>query len=255
MQDPHLSNGYGYWRGSQYQTPQPIVGVYLTDPSHPEGLGDYQEFREMAREFDVVAHTEMQSVRMEAIRRLSGGVGKIAMADGTMTDATYLSALLDSHPNVVDLAPAVDPLSDEPIDDGGRALQAVRDAVITQGIDQKDPNDPDARYLLTDYVYANTAQWHQIMSAGLIGDGYYLKHGRPMTSMLVVAPFEHGDLGRKLVVSGLPTSLAFPNGVTINNPDMLFARQEYAEDVNAGSYALALDRGYVPREAFRGAAY
>jgi hypothetical protein len=245
VEDFKLGNGFGYWRGSKYHDIVPYVGVYLTDPSRPEGLGDYQEFKELAGDFDVVVHSEMQSVRMQEIRRLSGGVGKIALQDGTETNATYLSALMDSHSLVLDLAPAIDLLTGEPIDRAGKALQAVRDTVVAQGIDQKDPNDPDLTYLATDYVYANTLQWHQSMSAGSVAENYFAQHGRPLTTMLVVAGHEHGDLGRKLVVSGLPA----------DRIDVAFARPEYAEDVNTRSYAVALDAGYIPHEALRGAEY
>jgi hypothetical protein len=244
MKDFKLGNGYGYWRGQTYNDAPPFVGVYLVDPTTPNGLGDYREFRDMAADFDVVVHNDTLSVRMEHVRRQAAGrgVGKVALEDGVETDATFLSALLDSHPRVVDLAPPVDLLTGEPIGVHGRALGAVRDAVIAQGLDQKDPTDPDLTYMATDFVYANTAQWHQVMSAGNVAEGWYPEHGRLLTSMLLLTTPENADLGRKLVVSGLPRK----------NVDVAFALQEYADDVDTRAYALALDHGYIPHEALRG---
>lgn len=57
VNDPKLSNGYGYWRGSQYHDAPPKVGVWLADPTHPDGLGDFAEFAELACDFDVVAYS------------------------------------------------------------------------------------------------------------------------------------------------------------------------------------------------------
>jgi hypothetical protein len=243
MSDFTLGNGYGYWRGRKYDENAPFVGVYFVDPSKPEGLGSYQDFRELASSFDVVAYDATQALRMEDVRRRSSGIGRIAMAGGTESDATFLSALLDSHPNVVDLAPPVDLLTGKPASDTGRGLQAVRDAVIGQGIDQKDPADPDLRYLATDYIYANTVQWHTVMRSGNVAEDM----GRRLTAMLVVLPHEQADYMRKLVVSGLP-------GERI---DFRFARPEYDLDHNAdtSSYAFALDRGHIPAEALRGTQY
>ncbi len=248
-----LGNGYGYWKGSKYFDVPPLIGVYLTDPTRPDGLGDYAEFCDLASNFDVVAHSGMQSARMEQVRRLSGGLGKLVVANGVQFNGQYLAGLQESHSLVVNLSPAVD-TAGRPTTPDGRALQAVRDAVITQGLDQKDPNDPDLTYLATDYVHANTIQWHDVLSAGAVGDSYYSKYGRPMTSMLVVAPYEHGDLGRKFVVSGVPPEFEV-DGQTYPAVDVRFARPEYIDDPNTGSYALALDHGYIPHEALRDAQY
>lgn len=241
VSDFQLGNGYGYWRGRKIDENPPYVAVYLVDPSRPGGLGPHREFRELAEHFDVVAYDTTQAVRMEDIRRRApGGVGKIALAGGVESNATFLSALLDSHHTVVDLAPPIDMMTGKPANDAARGLQAVRDAVVGQEIDQKDPNDPDLRYLATDYVYANTSQWHTVMASGNLAE----RMGR-LTAMLVVLPHEQADFMRKLVVSGLPQERI----------DFRFARKGYDIDhnVNTGSYAFALDRGYIPYQQLRDA--
>ncbi|HEU4913976.1 MAG TPA: hypothetical protein VFT16_01030 [Candidatus Saccharimonadales bacterium] len=48
MGDFTLGNGYGYWRGRKYDENAPFVGVYFVDPSKPEGLGLYRDFKELA---------------------------------------------------------------------------------------------------------------------------------------------------------------------------------------------------------------
>jgi hypothetical protein len=148
---------------------------------------------------------------------------------------------MDGHPNVVDLAPQADLFTGE-LSPVGRGLQAVRDVVIGQGLDQKDPNDPDLTYLTTDFIYANTVQWHDFMRAGNVA----AEIGRPIASMLFVVSHEMGDIMRKTVVS---------SGLTIDERNYAFARPEYADDPNTSSYAFALDRGHIPHEALEGTQY
>lgn len=253
LEDYKLGNGYGFWRGSKYFSPPPLIGVYLTDPTKADGLGDYESFCDMAANFDVVAYSGMQSARMEQIRRMRGGLGRMVMRNGVEFNGQYLAGLQESHSLVVDLSPAVDERN-RPATPDGRALQAARDVVVGQSFDQRDPDDPDLTYLATDYVYANTLQWHNVLSAGAFGDSYYSKFGRPLTSMLVVAPYEHGDLGRKFVVSGVPPEFEM-NGETYPAVDVQFAHEAYVEDPNTASYALALDHGHIPHEALPGAQY
>jgi hypothetical protein len=245
LDDFRLGNGYGHLRG--FKLPgnadkAPLVGIYFTDPSHPAGLGDYAEFKDMAGNFDVVAYSNVQSVRLEEMRRRTGGMGKIALNNGVEVDATYASALLDSHPKTVDLSQLVDPITGEPMNNVARGIQAVRDAVVGQGLDQKDPNDPDLTYLATDYVFANTVQWHNVMSTGSLAE----RMGRGLTSLLVVLPYEMGDYLRKMQLSGQPESTT----------DFMYARPEYhwQNNEDASSYAVAHQFGHIPREALKGAA-
>jgi hypothetical protein len=245
-----LSNGYGYWKGSKYFDVPPIVGVYLTDPSRPDGLGDYENFSDLASNFDVVVRRDIRSARIESKIRVAGGMGNVAVRNGVEVNSTYDAMLIEAHNNIVSLAP--------PTEEAKRALQAVRDAVTGQEFDQADPNDPDLTVLATDFVSEDTQQWHDVLAAGLVGDGYYRQHGRLMTSMLVVAPYEAGDLGRKLVSSGVPMELTFdtPTGPqTFDNVDVSFALPELTENEDARSYALALSLGYIPHEALSGAEY
>ena len=236
VNDNKLGDGYGYWQGMRYGE-QLFIGFLFTDPSSPAGLGDYRQFKDMASNFDLVVHSETQAVRLERLRGASRR-GSIPVSETVQIDATYRSALIDAHPNVVDLAPQPDPFSGE-LSRVGRGLQAVRDAVIGQGIDQKDPSDPDLTYLSTDFIYANTVQWHDFMRAGTVA----AEIGRPIASMLFVVSHEMGDIMRKTTVS---------SGIALDERNFVFARPEYAEDVNTRSYALALDHGYIPHEALEG---
>jgi hypothetical protein len=242
--DFSLGNGYGHLRGLKFSDNAenaPFVGIYFTDPSNPAGLGDYNAFKEMASDFDVVAYSNVQSVRLEELRRRTSGVGKIAL-NGVEVNATYSSALLDSHPKTVDLSQLVDPLSGEPASELARGIQAVRDAVVAQGIDQKDPSDPDLTYLATDYVFTNTVQWHNVMRTGSLAE----RMGRELTSLLVVLPHEMGDYLRKMQVSGYPAA----------KTDFMYARPEYHWENNheTASYAVAHQFGHIPREALNDAA-
>jgi len=241
-----LGDGYGMWQSFRYGQARPLVAVYMTDPSSPEGLGDIEELRNIMGDADIVVHSEVQAVRAEEVRRLANPVGRIALG-GIERKATYRSTLEDMAQSVgksiVNLAPEIDPFTNR-LDEGGLALQAVRDAVVGQGLDQKDPNDPDATYLATDLVYANTVQWHHLMKAGLeIEKWRTAHHGLVPASMLMIAPMEHVDIARKLVESGLPGENIIPGA----------AHDEFFADDLYIPYARVLDAGFIDKAWLEGA--
>lgn len=242
--DFNLGNGYGYWIGSKHRNSPLLACVCLTDPQSRHGLGDINEFRDLAGNFDVVALDPTPSVRMEHIRRARDGIGNLVMHNGVMVDETYLAALSESHNLVVNIAPNYEAETGRYMTPAGRALREIRTQVEFEAMGQ-DQNNPDLAVLAGDYVYANTSQWHQAMAAGLIGDGYYLKHGRPMNSILILTSHENGDLGRKLVRSGSDLETTFVE----------FATEQIKHDENTHSYAEALARGYIPHEDLQGAEF
>jgi hypothetical protein len=243
-----LGDGYGMWQSFRYGRARPAVTVYMTDPVSPDGLGDLDKLYGVMEDVDIVVHSEVQAVRAEEVRRLANPVGRIALG-GVEHKATYRSTLEDmaqsAGKNMVNLAPEIDPLTGG-LDEGGLALQAVRDAVVGQGLDQKDPNDPDATYLATDLVYANTVQWHHLMKAGLEIERWRTAHnGLVPASMLMIAPIEHVDIARKLVESGLPGENIIPGA----------AHDEFFDDSLYIPYARVLDAGFIDKAWHEGAEY
>lgn len=242
--DFELGNGYGYWQGSKYAG-NIAVAVLLTDPTSKHGLGDYDTFKDIVSGFDYVGYANTQSVRAGEIRRRNVPLlGSMTASGEVVTDDTYMSTIMDvagQHGKpLFNFDPSAD-IFGQPDTAASRGLQSVRDAVTGQGIDQKDPNDPDLTYLATDYVYANTLQWHGVMSAGVKVEGLQREYKGQGESVLLLVPAEHGDTGRKLAVSGVQNIMAE------------YARPEYRSDTTNGSYAFALDRGHIPKAQLRGA--
>lgn len=188
----------------------------------------------------------MRLERIRSLRRAERGIGEMVVHNGVAYDEGFLARLHDASSLAVDLSPELD-ISGHPAYKPGKALQAVRDVVELRAMDQLDPQDPDLTLLAADMVYANTLQWHTAMAAGLVGDSFPQRQDQAMGTMLLVVPYEHGDLARKLVVSG----------VLQDNVDVRFGapHMDVDHDLDANSYAVALDRGYISRKYLRGAQF
>jgi hypothetical protein len=207
MGDYDLSNGYGFWRGTKY-IGDITVGVFLADPSSPDGLGDH--YQEISDSFDAIGYATEQSVLQTELRRQVGAdIGK-AVVSGVVHSSfsdRILSAAAQSNSLVFRFDPsravdaATSSMDGAPDTPDGKALQAAADIVRLEAMMQ-DVENPNLRLSMADLAYTNALQWHLAMRAGHELEKLYDEYGELPTSLLLIVSREHGDIGRKLTACG-----------------------------------------------------
>ncbi|HSD55621.1 MAG TPA: hypothetical protein VLA92_00550 [Candidatus Saccharimonadales bacterium] len=237
MEDLTLRDGSTYLaRAARFGLQR--IGVYLTDPSSPEGLGDQEELDEAFRSHDAVGYTSERSVRFS--KRPGDVAGGLAVGAEVSASNGYNERLLDvlgRHNNhVFDIGVPCDPINLAPTTQAGRALRVARDMVVAEGISQAGSGNPDLVYMGMDMVHANTLQWHQALRTGCGLESTLAEYGRMPESVLLVVPVEHSDLARKI---GAVTSVEVRC-----NP----ARESFGSNQDYVNYMEILEQGYVPHD-------
>ncbi|MEK7153155.1 MAG: hypothetical protein AAB834_04355, partial [Patescibacteria group bacterium] len=133
--DVDLGGGYGIWRGSYYMNgEQPVeVGVLLTEPSDPNGLGTLADLRENMGHFAVVGYANKRSIRREAtIRQTAQSIGSVTIGGEIVPDDSYMSMLYDVagelNRELFSFDPDVD-IEGNPVGRTALAMQKIEEAL------------------------------------------------------------------------------------------------------------------------------
>jgi hypothetical protein len=241
--DDDLGGGFAIWRAvNSFNGGEPLsVGVLLTEPSDPQGLGALQDLRTNMSYFSAVGYANKRSIRHEAmIMGCAPGIGSVTMGGEIVPDNTYMDTLLgvaaEQNKEVFSFDPEVDPITGSPIGRTALGLYKVEMAVRAEAV-MHDPAGAYTDLAHQDKAYCNALQWHGFGRSGNELGRIMGEFGMMPPSVLLVAPREHGDLARKVQIG------------SVSYVQALFAHRKLAEIPGSAQYALAMQDGWTPKKA------
>ena len=244
-----MKDGRDYLMNAHYMKLRRL-GVLLAEPSSADGLGSQPELDEAISSFDAVAYTTERSVLLDnRFSRTVQELGGITLGGEIAPSNDYLERLFDTaskcgtHLVDINIPRGIDGL---PMSPEGRALQKVKDVVVTQQMAEKNPDDPSLGIVAADFVYTNNLDWHNTLMTGASLANMIGEFGTMPESMLLIVPPEHADMGRKIdsltdksiSMHTHPAKASFFGGNSPYEP-----------------YVFANERGYIPHQAASGAEY
>jgi hypothetical protein len=192
--DPAYAKGYDYWEArGQAQTINRVgelsIGVFLTDPNSPDGLGDIQAFKDLVREADVVGYAVGRGVNA----RLTPNPWIAETPGLIMPDPQFENNLTDIVYNAKRQLPVP---FDVPLD--APVPRAIERRVFQLAVEQGGRYEPTLAVMGGDMIYCNTLQWGM---AG-VGGANLAEEDKQPNKLLIVAAGEHEDLARKISLLG-----------------------------------------------------
>ncbi|HEX9153290.1 MAG TPA: hypothetical protein VF809_00545 [Candidatus Saccharimonadales bacterium] len=240
--DNDLGGGFGIWRGSFEANgrEQVSVGVLLTEPSDPNGLGALDDFRENMDCFPVVGYSTRRSVCREGAIKAAGlRDAKFGPNGELLPDDTYMETLFGVAADQNKLMFSFDPETDFFGQLIGRAAVALGEVEMALRAEcaLQDAADADGSVLGMDMVYCNELQHYGVGRSGNEMAKIWGDIGMFPPGILLIAPAEHHHLARKIQVAG---------DTAVN---AIFARPEFEGIVEATTYPMVMENGFIPGSA------
>lgn len=244
LRDPWVDQGFDIWKeGNELDPIIPNVGIYLTDPSRPDGL-NYEYFaNEVVPHFEVVGFTSWRSVLQDEKRRrahdervmqgLTGG----ALAEPNMAHPEYDSQLLQALGNTFHFSfnPTLDH-EGQPQGISSQVLHKAHQQVVDKFSPKEVPDieNPDLEAVATDIAYTNMLGWHMVGQSAMQLQELAEREndGRLSRNVLLVVPYEQRDFARKLGTWG-----------NIPEIEMVPADERVANEFDNVFYGLAMQNG------------
>jgi hypothetical protein len=224
--EPYTS-GYAFWerRGRPETTSrlgELVVGLYLTDPNDPEGLGHPDDLAYMLGMSDAVGVAVGRGVNA----RLNTNP-RIAKVPGIIVADPIFEKRLDDALEAYDSF-SFDVAASEPV------TAAMERALFDSAEQLDDPTDPTMSFMAHDMSYCTNLQWGM---AGLAGSHLAPNPTRYKNILLIVAA-EHADLARKISLLG---------DVAV---EPIYATEALQRDGINLLYNEGLSTGFIPQTPF-----
>ncbi len=221
------------------------VGVLLTDPSRPDGLGDPKMLRELVNAYDMVGHAATRGALHTIWQHEKIGSGEIIPGQwlGRAESHPAYTAQLEAE-----LAATGKPsFSIDPSIQSGlsvpmtRLVQRVRDEVFNLADTQTDIHEPEDRVVFADMVHVDSLGHLLVANAGLKMDIAVEEDGIYPNSALLIVPAELST-----VIDKQKIARGFDPGAEHEETQTYMAHERFAEDLYFTMYTMALAEGRMP---------